>query len=103
MKNRSRELQNPLSLAAEELHLEFHGGCSNGLTQVTRHNKGSTNSRNGTDRTKFTHYFTERTGQMNAEFRRMRQVCCHVFMEVLPQLVMAVLGLGYYWIFISDG
>ena len=57
----------------------------------------------GTDRTKFTHYFTERTGQMNAEFKRMRQVCCHVFMEVLPQLVMAVLGLGYYWIFISDG
>ena len=57
----------------------------------------------GTDRTKFTHYFTERTGQINAEFKRMRQVCCHVFMEVLPQLVMAVLGLGYYWIFISDG
>ena len=57
----------------------------------------------GTDRTKFTHYFTERTGQMNAEFKRMRQVCCHVFMEVLPQLVMAVLGLGYYWIFMSDG
>ena len=42
---------------------------------------------------------------MNAEFKRMRQVSCHVFMEVLPQLVMAVLGhgLGYYWIFISDG
>ena len=41
---------------------------------------------------------------MNAEFKRMRQVCCHLFMEVLlPQLVMAVLGLGYYWIFISDG
>ena len=40
---------------------------------------------------------------MNAEFKRMRQVCFHVFMEVLPQLVMAVLGLGYYWIFISDG
>ena len=38
MKNRSRELQNPLSLAAEELHSEFHGGSSNGLTQVTRHN-----------------------------------------------------------------
>ena len=59
--------------------------------------------RTGPDQTKFTHYFTERTGQMNAEFKRMRQVCCHVFMEVLPQLVMAVLGLGYYWIFISDG
>ena len=41
MKNRSRELQNPLSLAAEELQLEFHGGCSNGLTQVTRHNNKS--------------------------------------------------------------
>ena len=40
---------------------------------------------------------------MNAEFKRMRQVCCHVFMEVLPLLVIAVLGLGYYWIFISDG
>ena len=38
-----------------------------------------------------------------AFFTVMRQVCCHVFMEVLPQLVMAVLGLGYYWIFISDG
>ena len=25
--------------------------------------EGSTNSRNGPDRTKFTHYFTERTGQ----------------------------------------
>ena len=37
VKNRSRELQNALSLAAEELHLEFHGGSSNGLTQVTRH------------------------------------------------------------------
>ena len=38
MKNRSRELQNPLSLAAEELHSEFHGGSSNGLARVTRHN-----------------------------------------------------------------
>ena len=37
VKNRSRELQNLLSLAAEELHLEFHGGSSNGLTQVTSH------------------------------------------------------------------
>ena len=34
VKNRSCELQNLLSLAAEELHSEFHGGCSNGLTQV---------------------------------------------------------------------
>lgn len=30
-----RELQYPLSLAAEGLHLEFHGGSSSGLTQVT--------------------------------------------------------------------
>ena len=37
VKNRSRELQNSLSLAAEELQLEFHGGSSNGLTQVTSH------------------------------------------------------------------
>ena len=37
---------------------------------------------NSPDRTKFTHYFTERTGQsMNAEFKRMRQVCCHIGME----------------------
>ena len=37
VKNRSRELQNSLSLEAEELHLEFHGGSSNDLTQVTSH------------------------------------------------------------------
>ena len=37
VKNRSRELQNSLSLTAEELHLEFRGGSSNGLTQVTSH------------------------------------------------------------------
>ena len=37
VKNRSCELQNSLSLAAEELHLEFHSGSSNGLTQVTSH------------------------------------------------------------------
>ena len=71
----------------------------NFLSQKSAQKKNSP----GPDRTKFTHYFTERTGQMNAEFKRMRQVSCHVFMEVLPQLVMAVLGLGYYWIFISDG
>ena len=70
---------------------------SHRLRQDWRALRGSTNSRNGPDRTKFTHHFTERTGQMNAEFKRMRQVYCHVFMEVLPQLVI------YYWIFISDG
>ena len=41
VKNRSCELQNSLSLAAEELHLEFHDGSSNGLTQVTRHSNKS--------------------------------------------------------------
>ena len=37
-KNRSRELQNSQSLAAEELHLESHVGSSNGLTQARHHN-----------------------------------------------------------------
>ena len=38
VKNRSGELQNPLSLKVEKLYTEFHGGSINGLTQVTRHN-----------------------------------------------------------------
>ena len=41
--------------------------------------KGSTNSRNGPDQIHTLFYGTDRT--MNAEFKRMRQVCCHIGME----------------------
>ena len=37
VKNRSHEWWNPFSPAVEKLHLEYHNGFSNGLTQVTCH------------------------------------------------------------------
>ena len=43
--NRSRELENPVSPAREELHWKFHGGSSNGLAQVTCHNNEKINFR----------------------------------------------------------
>ena len=41
--------------------------------------EGSTNSRTGPDQIHRLFYGTDRT--MNAEFKRMRQVCCHIGME----------------------
>jgi len=35
--NWSRELQNRLSSASEEVHVQFHGGSSNGSPQVRYH------------------------------------------------------------------
>ena len=49
------------------------------IVNITLHRTGSTNSRNGPDQIHTLFYGTDRT--MNAEFKRMRQVCCHIGME----------------------